>query len=386
MECKYCGKDGFASVKSLSIHRRFSKKCYEQWKKEQDEIDNAKTKVKCEICGEYLRNISNTHLKKHGITQQEYKKQFPEAPIFSDGLLNIQKEKRESTIYERYGNDKSIYQITEESFIKNNGIEEGKKLWKEYLKNREHQGSLEFYCNKYGDEEGAKIYKERCSALKGKNTLSGFISKYGEEIGTKKYNEFCKIQSKCRSLESYINKYGEEKGNKIYQEINKKKSITLGNFILKYGEEEGKKRFQQLIDKRQEFAQSDIALELFNILLSQLNSEKIYFYGHPKEFGVMIQEDKVYYMLDFYCQDNNKVIEFYGDYWHANPKIYNENDIVDYPNNKSLTAKDVWDKDEQRIARIKKQLKCDILIIWQKDFIENKEETIKKAINFLKNT
>ena len=266
--CKYCGRTGFFNVKSLSIHRRFSKSCLKAWKKEQEEIDNSKSKVKCAVCGEYLRNISNTHLRKHNMTQQEYKCKFPDAPIFSDGLLDLQKEKREATIVERYGDNK--------------------------------------------------------------------------------------------------------------------KKRTLSNFICQYGEEEGTKRWNKMMDKRSEYKQSKIAMELFDIIALKVQDKKIYFYDHPKEYGIMIKEDKTYCLLDFYCLDNNKVIEFYGDYWHANPNIYNENDIVFYPKNKNLLAKDIWEKDKSRIEKIQCQMNCQIMIVWESDFVNHKEETIKKVIDFLK--
>lgn len=384
LTCKYCGKTGFFNTKGLATHRRFSKPCLEAWKKEQEEIDNSKSKVKCEICGEYLRNISNTHLKKHGMTQQEYKQQFPEAPIFSDGLLDLQKEKREATIFERYGNDTTIYKVTKETFIKNNGEEKGTQMWSEFLEKRKHQSSLEWYCNKYGLEEGKKLYEERCQSRIGIGSLNWYCDKYGEDEGTNKYNKFRQIQSECRRLEKYIDKYGEEEGTRKFNEINNKKKITLSNFIRKYGEEEGTKRWNKMMDKRTEFKQSKVAMELFDTIAIQVQDKKIYYYNHPKEYGVMIKEDKTYCLLDFYCLDNNKVIEFYGDYWHANPSIYNENEMVLYPNNKSLLAKDIWDKDKSRIEKIRRQMNCEVLIVWQSDFVSHKEETIKKVVDFLK--
>ena len=384
MECKYCGKTGFINEKGLATHRRFSKECYEQWKKEQELLDSQKTKVRCEICGECLRNISNTHLKKHGITQKEYKQQFPNSPIFSEGLLETQKEKREASIIERYGEDNSIHAVNENSFIRKYGQEEGIKLWNEHRKRRKNQGSLEFYCKKYGQEEGTKIYNERCNSIKGRYTLQYFCDKFGDEEGQQKYRDFCKTQSECRKIEKYIEKYGLEEGTKIYYEINNKKKISLENFIRKYGEKEGLVRFQNFIDnKKDNYKQSDIALEFFEILSNHFSDRKIYYYNHPQEFGVLIQQDGSYYKLDFYCLDNNKVIEFYGNYWHANPLIYKDNAFIFYPNNKAIIAKDVWEKDEKRIEKIKNQMNCDILIIWEKDFVENRDETIQKAINFL---
>lgn len=37
--------------------------------------------IKCEICGEFFREISNTHLNKHGLSVEEYKKRYPGAKL-----------------------------------------------------------------------------------------------------------------------------------------------------------------------------------------------------------------------------------------------------------------------------------------------------------------
>lgn len=45
--------------------------------------------IKCHICGAHYKQISNSHLKKaHGITLQQYREQFPDAPIVSPEVLN----------------------------------------------------------------------------------------------------------------------------------------------------------------------------------------------------------------------------------------------------------------------------------------------------------
>ena len=102
MECLYCNRKGFKNIKGLSVHRRYNKKCYNKWFQEKQEEDNKKTKVECLLCGKNLRNISNTHLKTHSITQKQYKILFPNALLFSEGLLEEQNQKREKTIQKRY--------------------------------------------------------------------------------------------------------------------------------------------------------------------------------------------------------------------------------------------------------------------------------------------
>lgn len=67
------------------------------------------------------------------------------------------------------------------------------------------------------------------------------------------------------------------------------------------------------------------------------------------------QYDKIKsFYVDFYLPDFNLVIEVDGDYWHANPKKYNSDDLIKYPGNRVVTAQSVWDKDTNRLNEIKK--------------------------------
>ena len=76
-------------------------------------------------------------------------------------------------------------------------------------------------------------------------------------------------------------------------------------------------------------------------------------------------------------------MNFIGDYWHGNPEIYFENELP-LPENKSINFKDIHEKDQQRIEAIKKELNCEILIIWENEYRKNKEQTLEKVINFLR--
>lgn len=50
--------------------------------------------VECKICGKKLNWIQNTHLAKHGITREDYKRMFPGAPLKSEKMTKILKETR----------------------------------------------------------------------------------------------------------------------------------------------------------------------------------------------------------------------------------------------------------------------------------------------------
>ncbi|WAB25259.1 HNH nuclease [Lysinibacillus phage vB_LfM_LysYB2] len=49
---------------------------------------------KCEICGTTMKWIQNTHLKKHGITQDEYRERFPGALLKDEEMTRILSETR----------------------------------------------------------------------------------------------------------------------------------------------------------------------------------------------------------------------------------------------------------------------------------------------------
>lgn len=96
--------------------------------------------------------------------------------------------------------------------------------------------------------------------------------------------------------------------------------------------------------------------------------------------------EKIYSPIpDIYIPNINAVIEIYGDFFHANPIIYKETDIIQatwnntYRTNKKYpTAKDIWMEDDNRISQIKSfGAKC--LILWENEII--KSEIYKEKIN-----
>ena len=76
--------------------------------------------------------------------------------------------------------------------------------------------------------------------------------------------------------------------------------------------------------------------------------------------------------------DDNVIYEYYGDFWHANPKLYESTDILIGSN----TAGDKWKHDERRVDTLNKK-GYDVKIIWEKDWNDFQNNIISEE-DFLK--
>ena len=94
------------------------------------------------------------------------------------------------------------------------------------------------------------------------------------------------------------------------------------------------------------------------------------------EFGDKNQEHHIYidgknYYLDYYVQELNLDIEFQGDVWHGNPEIFEPDDHC-IPTCKSLTAKDLWQKDQERMDKLK-SIGITTIVVWESEYKKCKD-------------
>ena len=291
--------------------------------------------VTCVLCG-YRSGSLQAHLHyTHNLTPSEYRKQYNAEP-FSEKHLE---EKREQWSGE-----------------KNPGYNHGGKL------------SPWSYNNPSKSKEEIDLCKAKTleSILQSDklNTKIEYWLKFTN--GDKELAEkLLATRQSTFSKEKCIKKYGKEKGLEIWKMRQEKWQNTLDN---KSNEEKAeinrKKIYKNGIASKGE-------LELFNELhkeFPELESQKYFKYNNTH-----------YYFYDI-CL-GNKIIEYNGDYWHANPKIYNANSIIKYPR-KTVMAKDVWEGNEIKL-QFAKNLGYDILVIWESDYKNNKDDVINKCRSFL---
>ena len=383
---------------------------------------------------EETKQIKNIHLYKRGVYEFELNER-PKCKICGSDLKFIKKGKRliidkclNKNCETNNINLKKGAPIKWKAFLPNNILEQQHK---NHVENNTY--NLEFLINKKGfslEEANEYINKHKQISSnsgkqnKGKSVKERIIKKLGSveaaEKFIKEYNCFCKeywlkrgyteeeaikniseIQTKnsnkitvssrrqasIRCKEHWIKiGYNEEESQKIISRYQTTFSKEI--CINKYGKEKGLEIFKKRQEKWQltlhktnkmHCGYSKISQDLFNELIKHTNNE-IYYGSLNREYTIYNKENKHIYAFDFTDLTNKKIIEFQGDIYHANPNLFSEDDKPSPWNN--LTSKELWQKDEYK-KQVALNNNFDLIQIWESDFRNNKEKTIKKCLNFL---
>lgn len=209
--------------------------------------------------------------------------------------------------------------------------------------------NLEGYIKKYGEEEGTLRFKDRCKRVA--ITMENMIIKYGDKA-QEMYDKYIQKGKFSNSREGYIHKHGTERGLELWNERLRKQCARFGK-------------------------QSSKQVAIGKIL-------KKFRYKIVEERDFKNRKGNTNY-VDFYLPNCNVVIEFYGDFWHQNPKFWSKNQI----NKKTkMTAKETWQKDKERIEDLMKYFNNpSVIVIWENSYndIINEKIDLKKTISDIKN-
>jgi hypothetical protein len=239
----------------------------------------------------------------------------------------------------------------------------------------------EFWINKgYSKEDSILKSKQVMDEIHLKTSvkLKSNPEKYAHKYPTKKeyylkrgfseqeaVEKISQIQNRF-SLEKCIEKYGEEDGRLVFTNRQKRWQKTLiDNGNIKGG-------------------YSKISQILFYTILEyykKSDTNNLFFWTKNREY--LLKKDTHVYLYDFCDIKRRKIIEYNGDQYHANPKIYEKNDTP-HPYHKDMnwTAESIWKKDELKIS-LAKSSGFDVLVIWDSDYRKNPELTLEKCLNFL---
>lgn len=234
------------------------------------------------------------------------------------------------------------------SFIRRYGEEEGTRRYEEYVKFHSDKNKFEYKKDKFGwsREQYDEFNKNRSV------TLDLCIKKHGEELGKKVFNEYCIKQSYAGcALEYFVEKYGLVEGKEKYDELCRKKGVH---------------------DSSVKTGWSQVSQRLFDEILTRIPSSEYhnvrYATFNGGEFCIVGKTKAIY--PDF--KMGNKIIEFNGDYWHRNPRLYAENDETAL----------IWKQDAERKSELE-SLGYEVLVVWERDFYDNEEAVVQGCLKFL---
>jgi hypothetical protein len=311
----------------------------------------------CKECGFTSDRLQWTHFKykctgkfKNG---KEYQEAYPGSKLVDDHLAK-----------------KTA--VTLDNLKKKYGDILGQTKWNEYRNKQAYTNSFEYKKEKFGwSEDQFKDYNSSRSV-----TLENMVKRHGEDIGLIKWAEYCDRQKFTKSKNYLIEKYGIEAGTAKYLEINKKKfephdpkalSKKLGISIDEAVTlicSRGTYKYTSLLEQ-----------EFIKLLESQIGPLDHSSLNNP--FGKWCHTLDRYVVYDI--KHNDCIIEFNGDYWHANPLRYLATDKI-----RGTNAIDIWNFELEKIS-LAKNAGYRVMIIWESEFLDNKIKTIERVKKWLLN-
>lgn len=230
------------------------------------------------------------------------------------------------------------------------------------------------FCSKYSRKYWSKNFPEMTE-----NKITTEVSKFAKESQKNRLTE--------TQLEYWLAKgYSESEAKEKLKD--RQQTFTKEKLIKKYGEVKGLKKWSERQEKWKSKVFNDkqwlgggiskVSNELFDKVIESANLNiKDCLYGIKNE--KFISNKDLHYKYDFTYLPTKKIIEFHGDYWHCNPKLYKAN----YQHKiKNMIAQQIWDYDKEKID-LAKQNGYDVLVIWENNYRKNPDEQLKKCTQFL---
>lgn len=84
--------------------------------------------------------------------------------------------------------------------------------------------------------------------------------------------------------------------------------------------------------------------------------------------------------VDCCLLERKLVIEFYGDYWHANPKKYSADSLITVI---GKSASEIWERDAIRQQALTSH-GYNVLVIWESEYNSDPDATVNRCINFMR--
>lgn len=286
----------------------------------------------------------------------------------------------------RYKRIQSVGQTSLYSYVLRYGKHTGYDFWKshsaqktQHFTNKTAHWIAQGYTENQAQDLVQQIQKDRnlksTQVLKGTSEFTvrslAYWLKKGASIDEAKA-EVKRVQQRSKSPET-IAKWLETLDNKSYEEkslINLKRSHTIKGIMARgYDEEIAAQMSYEYFSKRRNY--SLVSQKLFEMVKDGLGEQGLYYktFNYEKQFNR--------FLVDFFDQLSGTVIEFFGDFWHANPLKY-PREVMIYNKPASL----VWLDDKRRLHAINSHVDVNHLyVVWETEFRNNPTEIARHIIH-----
>lgn len=263
--------------------------------------------------------------------------------------------------------------LTKSKFIEKYGELEGVKRWDSYREKQAYSNSYEYKKNKHGWTKKQFDDYNASRAI----TLEKCIDRHGEERGINLWNSYVQQQIYTKTKNYLIDKYGKELGSEKYKQICKKKQAAANPKIM--AEMLGisvENAIAIIIDRKISNYKFGSLLEKEFIENLEKITGKLEYTTFSRPYGKWSTLLDSYVIFDI--KHNDCIVEFNGDYWHCNPKLFESTDIG--PGQK--TAQDIWNRDFKKIQTAL-DLGFRVMTVWELDYRKNKQKIIDEVAKWI---
>jgi len=220
----------------------------------------------------------------------------------------------------------------------------------------------------YSNIESIELAKE----TKHKNNLAGSIASRSDES-----------KRKHRIMSSTTQEYYDLRGYTSYEKekaLNTRQTtFTKAICVERYGEEDGLNRWN---DRQAQWLNAFKKSGVHNGFSKSSDaffrklSESVHNLQYSKnEIVLTINGQSI--AVDCMRSGGRNIIEYHGDYWHANPNKFKNTDMI-----RSKKVQDIWESDARR-RTILNENGYTVLTVWESNVKINQEKEIIRCINFL---
>ena len=231
-----------------------------------------------------------------------------------------------------------------------------------------HKGRLSPFSKNNQIGVNAEEIKEKAKKTRDKSNSYQSRKEYWIKKGYSDVEAKIKVRERQTtfSLEKCVEKYGETKGKAVWEKRQKKWQNTLNSKSDAEIADINKRKTKNIVNRKVSNAEKEI-----KTILEERG------YAVISQFYLKNEKNGYYYDIKV----GNKIIEYNGDFWHANPLFYKHDEIMNFY--KKVTASEKWEQDRQKINMARSN-GYEVMVVWENDYNNNKEKCIEKCLNFLK--